>query len=69
MRPSCLLIVLLAVCTHALKLNHGSKISEFVEDATDFLLDARWQIQQMDDLSKEVGELAEEVKAGEGTAR
>ena len=42
---------------------------DVVEDAADFLLDARWQTQQMDDLSKEVGELAASVQAGGSTAK
>jgi hypothetical protein len=52
----------------ALEVNLGSR-RDVVEDASDFLLDARWQTQQMDDLSKEVGELAAGVQAGGSTAR
>ena len=41
----------------SLEVNAGSQ-RDVVEDASDYLLDARWQTQQMDDLSKEVGDLA-----------
>jgi len=50
-------------------LNHGASarlrgIGDAIEGATDFLLDAKMQTQHMDDLKKEVEDLAEDVKAG-----
>ena len=52
----------------SLEVNAGSQ-RDVVEDASDYLLDARWQTQQMDDLSKAVGDLAAGVQAGGDTAR
>jgi hypothetical protein len=40
-----------------------------IDSAADFLLDAKMQTQQMDDLKSEVGDCAEHVKAGGGKAR
>ncbi len=73
---SFLLPALLCFCVcstaSALKLGSGTHTSSFgeaVESATDFLLDAKMQIQQMDDLKKDVEVLAEDVKAGGDKAR
>ena len=40
-----------------------------VESATDFLLDAKMQIQQMDDLKQDVEALAQDVQAGGDKAK
>lgn len=40
-----------------------------LEDATDFLMDAKFQVQQMDDLKNEVEELKPKIDAGEEEAR
>ena len=62
----CFLVLL---CNAAsLEVNASSR-RDVLEDASDYLLDARWQTQQMDDLSKEVGDLAAGVQAGGDTAR
>jgi hypothetical protein len=37
----------------ALQVKHGGRDDNTVEYAADFLLDTHWQIQQMDDLSKD----------------
>ena len=55
-------------------LQHGSRAqtkgpSDAVETAADFLLDAKLQAQQMDDLTKEVESLAQDVGAGGENAR
>ena len=49
----------LLCCTSALQLR-----GDGLQSATDFLLDAKWQIAQMDDVSKEVDTLAKQVDAG-----
>jgi hypothetical protein len=56
----------------ALKSNRVARISgrgDAIKSATDFLLDAKLQTQQMDDMTKEVDILAEYVKAGGHKAR
>ena len=40
-----------------------------VESATDFLLDAKMQIQQMDDLKQDVEALSQDVQAGGDKAK
>jgi len=62
--------MLIFVAVAAIGLGHASELrAHAIEDATDFLLDAKMQIQQMDDLKKEVDELAPKVDDGEDDAR
>lgn len=68
---------LLCLCTFStvLALQRGSRITsakaagDAFESATDFLLDAKMQIQHLDDLTKEAGRLKEYVEAGGDKAR
>ena len=68
---------LLCLCTFStvLALQRGSRITsakeagDAFESATDFLLDAKMQIQRLDDLTKEAGRLKEYVEAGGDKAR
>lgn len=65
-------IFVLYVCSvtlPALKTNHNRIVGQVVESTADSLMDAKLQIQQMDDLKKEVESLADHVKAGGNQAR
>ena len=62
--------MLIFVAVVAIGLGHASELrAHAIEDATDFLLDAKMQIQQIDDLKKEVDELVPKVDAGEDESR
>lgn len=68
-----LVILFCVLCgSSALKRSQVSSTSRrgvALESATDFLLDAKMQTQQMSDMTTEVGNLAEYVKAGGDKAR
>ena len=62
--------LLISVAMPVMALKHGQTIAKSAaEDATDFLMSAKMQVQQMDDLRKEVGELAPKIDAGKDEAR
>ena len=70
LRSSRSLGLLISVAMPVMALKHGQTIAKSaVENATDFLMDAKMQVQQMDDLRKEVGELAPKIDAGKDEAR
>ena len=48
---------------------HANGLDDKLNTATDFLLDAKMQVEQRDDLTKEVDALTEDVGAGEDKAR
>ena len=66
----CSVPIIFLVAAAAMGLGHASELrAHAIEDATDFLLDAKMQIQQIDDLKKEVDELVPKVDAGEDESR
>jgi hypothetical protein len=69
-RPWRSLLLLFAMPLAMLALKHGGNIAKSpVEDAADFLMDAKMQVQQMDDLRNEVEELAPKIETGEDEAK
>jgi hypothetical protein len=70
--PSLLVCVCILPLAGALKHGnsaHANGLDDKLNTATDFLLDAKMQVEQMDDLTKEVDALTEDVGAGEDKAR
>ena len=70
--PSLLVFVCIAPLAGALKhgtFAHANGVGDKFAIATDLLLDAKMQVEQMDDLTKEVGALTLDVGAGEDKAR
>lgn len=70
--PSLLVCVCIFPLAGALShgtLAHANGVGDNFAIATDLLLDAKMQVEQMDDLTKEVGALTADVGAGEDKAR